>query len=308
MLSTALATAALAVSTLTAAETPQVILDAVSGDPAPALWRTGDEDTTVYLFGTIHVMPQEAQWETPLIREAFNEADLLITEADVDSDQAMADSLTIVMQHGFFLDGSKLADLYTEEETSKINEDLAPYNLTLKALGNQKPWLASLNLVTIQATVLGLTSDYGIDWVVEDWAREKDIPLQHFETAKQQAMIFATIPLEEQKLYFTVELDIEDEKTDAEEYASMVGRWFRGDTQGAWAEMEKDMAELPFTKKAILDNRNEDWAEQLDVLIEEFEGTIFVAVGSGHLEGGQSVQYFLAERGYETVRLNPYKD
>lgn len=309
MLSTIIAAAAgLAVSLQATSGTPQVIIDAVTGTPDPALWRTGDADTTVYLFGTVHVMPKEAKWETPLIRDAFEEADLLITEADVDSEEAMTDSLAVVMKHGFFLDGRKLVDLYTEEEAEKINEDLAPYNLTLKELGNQKPWLATLNLVVLQADALGLNSDYGIDWVVEGWAREKEIPLQYFETAKQQALILATIPLEEQKLFFTVELDVDDDRTDAELFGEMIGQWFRGDSEGAWHEMEEDMAELPLTRAAMLDTRNENWALQLDKLIREFEGTIFVAVGSGHLEGGQSVQHYLAEHGHETVRLNPYKD
>ena len=33
-----------------------------SGPEGPALWKVSDEDTTIYLFGTVHVLPSDLVW------------------------------------------------------------------------------------------------------------------------------------------------------------------------------------------------------------------------------------------------------
>jgi len=288
------------------AETPPPILEAISGDADPALWRTGDEDTTVYLFGTIHVMPEEAEWESDTLRQVWAETDLLITEADVSSEEALGEARAAAFREAFYLDGRKLADLYTDEEAALINEDLAAFNLSLEALGNQKPWFAMTYLVMLEAASIGFGPEWGVDNVVEDWAKRDAIPVQHFETATQQLGYLVSIPEEEQKQFLMVELDIDEDRTTAEINASRLEFWFYGDAAALWEEMFDEFStKLPIAMQILLYRRNQDWAAQLDTLIEEYEGTIFVAVGAGHLVGGKNVQHYLAEFGHETVRVNP---
>jgi uncharacterized protein YbaP (TraB family) len=44
---------------------------APAGPPArPALWALSDADTAIYLFGTIHLLPDDMQWRT----KAFDDA------------------------------------------------------------------------------------------------------------------------------------------------------------------------------------------------------------------------------------------
>src|SRR5512138_1544739 len=38
----------------------------------PALWAVADADTTVYLFGTIHLLPEKYQWRTPAFDRAVD--------------------------------------------------------------------------------------------------------------------------------------------------------------------------------------------------------------------------------------------
>jgi uncharacterized protein YbaP (TraB family) len=49
----------------------------------------------------------------------------------------------------------------------------------------------------------------------------------------------------------------------------------------------------------MLDNRNRNWAEQIDKLLKEEDGVSFIAVGAAHLVGKNSVQDFLSQRGIE---------
>ena len=38
----------------------------------PALWAVSDADTTVYLFGTIHLLPENYQWRSAKIDQAVS--------------------------------------------------------------------------------------------------------------------------------------------------------------------------------------------------------------------------------------------
>ena len=55
--------------------------------PGPALWRVTDADTTIYLFGTVHALPQGKEWFDARIERAFAASDEMVTEVDL-SDQA----------------------------------------------------------------------------------------------------------------------------------------------------------------------------------------------------------------------------
>jgi uncharacterized protein YbaP (TraB family) len=55
----------------------------------PALWSVSDADTTVYLFGTIHLLPDNYQWRTPKIEQAVGGSQQLVIETIVDEKDPM---------------------------------------------------------------------------------------------------------------------------------------------------------------------------------------------------------------------------
>ena len=51
--------------------------------PGPALWKVADADTTIYLFGTVHALPQGKEWFDGRIERAFDASDEMVTEVDL---------------------------------------------------------------------------------------------------------------------------------------------------------------------------------------------------------------------------------
>jgi uncharacterized protein YbaP (TraB family) len=47
---------------------------------APALWVLHDADTTIYLFGTVHMLPRDLDWNRGPVRQGFDKSDTLVTE------------------------------------------------------------------------------------------------------------------------------------------------------------------------------------------------------------------------------------
>src|SRR3954462_599162 len=50
----------------------------------PALWEVSDPDTTIYLFGTIHLLPKNVQWRTQKFDAAVAGSKELVVETIVD--------------------------------------------------------------------------------------------------------------------------------------------------------------------------------------------------------------------------------
>ncbi len=72
--------------TLTA-DAPAVGASALAAAPkGPALWKMSDADTTIYVFGTVHVLPPDLVWRTPTLDKALGEAAAIYFETDVNPD------------------------------------------------------------------------------------------------------------------------------------------------------------------------------------------------------------------------------
>jgi uncharacterized protein YbaP (TraB family) len=49
----------------------------------PGLWTMSDEDSTVYIFGTVHILPPELDWQSAAVTAALEDAEIVYFEADV---------------------------------------------------------------------------------------------------------------------------------------------------------------------------------------------------------------------------------
>src|ERR1051325_6430804 len=60
---------------------------AAAAPPAhPALWSVSDADTTIYLFGTIHLLPENYKWRTAKFDQAVAGSQQLVIETIIDLD------------------------------------------------------------------------------------------------------------------------------------------------------------------------------------------------------------------------------
>ena len=87
------------------------------------------------------------------------------------------------------------------------------------------------------------------------------------------------------------------------ELDGLVDAWQVGDVRGIQRlgvdEMRRASQEV---HDALLTRRNVNWAGQIETMLEG-EGEIFIAVGSAHLAGPQSVQAILGRRGVRVERV-----
>lgn len=264
----------------------------------PALWQVSDKDSTVYLFGTVHVLDPNTQWRDARLDEALAKSSEVWFELDLEQAQNPAN---IQPLQGLLIDpANPLAKRLSPEQHKRFVEAATKLGLPAAQLEVLRPWFAALNLTQVSLSKAGALPTSGVDQVLfKDRGAKK---LSTFETLEQQFRFFADLPPEVEVQFLMESLDSIDEGP--QYFKQIVDAWQSGD--------EKLLAEVlvlpaikasPAVYEALFKSRNIAWAERLDQEMKG-SGVDFVAVGAGHLAGPDSVQALLRKKGYTVKRVN----
>lgn len=280
-----------------AAPAAEAAMELPSGPEGPALWKVSDEDTTIYLFGTVHVLPKELKWYDAEIDAALSSSDTIVTEIKMDpaSEAAMGQ---LAQARGVYTDGTTLRSLLSEEQTASYETALSGLGIPAEAFDPMKPWLAGLTLSFLPLMQQGYDPNAGVDKVIISKAGDRT--QDALETAEFQIGIFDGLPQEAQ-VAFMMEA-VEGMGKVKETIDAMVAEWVEGDPDGLAEVMNADLEDEALAD-ALLYSRNETWADWIESRLETTPGTVFIAVGAGHLAGDQSVQDYLADRDIESERV-----
>lgn len=263
----------------------------------PALWKVQDEDTTIYLFGTVHILPANVQWFRGNIARALETSDTLVTEIPEGAmdDPAMKAS---VMAKGTLPEGKTLRQFLTPEQRKQYEAALARIGAPAAAFDKFEPWLAGITLAVMPLIMNGYDPESGAESVIEAAAPATATRLA-LETADQQIDFFDKLPPKSQVGFLM------SSAKDLDRVVAMMDEmlieWLEGDAESLAALMNSEMTD-PVTTAVLLHSRNERWAEWIDARMDE-PGQVFIAVGAGHLAGEKSVQDFLAQRDFTVTRI-----
>ncbi|MEO1040202.1 MAG: TraB/GumN family protein [Pseudomonadota bacterium] len=272
-------------------------------DADPAIWLLEDEDTRLYLFGTVHLLPATLDWRTEAFQTAFAEADTLWLEADVVSEQAQAQMGALLPRYGFNPAGVTLSSLLSEDAIAVLSAEGPKLGLAPAAMEGLQPWLASVTIAVSQITALGYDPNSGVDQVLARDAAETGMAFAYFETVEDQFSAFASVPLEAQAR--DMERGLADLQAGPEIINRIVRAWAVGDMDELDAAINVEMREQsPETYQAIMVERNHNWIPHIIAALAE-PGVAFMAVGAGHMPGEEGVIALLEAEGYAVSRLNP---
>jgi uncharacterized protein YbaP (TraB family) len=284
---------------LTACLTTAGLVAAQPAAARPALWKLADADTTIYLFGTIHVLPPGLKWRDKVIDAAMGQAQSLTLEAVLDQDPAAV--ATVITTLGKGKDLPPLADRVAPEKRTMLAALVARSGLPVPLLDGLKTWAAGVVLTGAALDQIGLkVGATGVEPQVSALFRAAGKPVDGLETAAGQLSYFDALPEASQRTF--LEATLEDPKEARADFDRMVKSWIAGDVRG----IEKSFADEPdFTPELrglLIRKRDELWAAALAERMKR-PGTVFLAVGAGHLAGPDSVQTMLAQKGFKVTRV-----
>jgi uncharacterized protein len=263
----------------------------------PALWVIRDADSTLYLFGTVHVLRPTTAWGSPKVEAAFDASQNVIFEISNPDDQAAIQPL--IAQYGVSPD-RPLSSLLTADEIAELNEAAGSIGATAAQLDPLRPWLVGLTLSVAPLAKAGYDPQSGVEIILKARAEAAGKPVTGFETIDEQVRILATLSEDTQIAFLRATLDSWEDATT--ELDALVEAWATGDVEGIERlgvdEMRSQSEEI---YQALLVRRNANWADQIQTLLAG-SGTTFIAVGSAHLAGDDSVQEILEDRGVTVTR------
>lgn len=273
-----------------------VVAEPVPAEVHPALWRVADEDTTIYLFGTIHLLPQGLNWFQGPLADAFAKADELVTEIpEIDPQTSQA----VLLKRGILPAGQSLRDQMSPKQRALFENTLGSYGLPLAAFDRFKPWYAAVVLSTLPLQRKGYSLANGVETDLANRNLELKRPRIGLETLDYQLGLFDAFPAKVQRRYlFEVIAALPEIDKDVGE---MVEAWRVGDAAKLATLMNADQDD-PAMVAALLTNRNKAWAQWIKARLER-PGVAFIAVGAGHLGGKGSVQDQLHALGVKSARV-----
>ena len=204
-----------------------------SGNGHPAIWKMADDDTTVYLFGTVHILPETISWSTPEFESAFTSADTLVMEMDTESPEAQAELQKLIAANGMLGEGQSFSALFSESELETISAVAGSVGLPMPAIQPLKPWFVGLQLQVMQLLKNGYDVESGVESVLAGKAKDAGMAFAYLETPAQQVEFLSAGSLEEQadNLVFAAEIfDLGQNTID-----TLVEEWADGDVAGLGA-------------------------------------------------------------------------
>ena len=256
-------------------------------EPKPALWEmVSPEGRRGWLFGTIHSLPLEVRWRTPALEGALANSGVLVVEVVDVGDTAKAES---VFER--FARNESLAPL-SQRVAPEDRADLAAF---LDRAGSGETdfattdtWAAALMLAN---RARQLEAGQNVDRALVD-VRSEVVGLESH--AVQYALFDALPPEEQTDLLMALARDTGGE-------AERIEAWLTGDL----AALERASDPLlgdPGLRTALQTGRNVRWAPRIAEMVEAGRRP-FVAVGTAHLFGEQSLPALLEARGYTVRRI-----
>jgi uncharacterized protein len=250
----------------------------------PALWVVNDNDTIIYLFGTFHTLDGKKPWFDQAVKTAFSESDELMLE-------------TVVPRT---VDGS-LPSAAKSDSAPKAAPVRSSDGTVIK-LAPSASFLATTKLVMTAGTSKGMSTDRGADAVLRDAADEAGKPVGGLESFEFQLNMYSSLPGGPRNV--PPPTDIKAVQALANVLTHLQAAWNRGAVEETFAPLLRQMqTQSPQTYRAMFVERNARWANWISDRMKE-PGTVFVAVGAGHLAGPDSVQNQLATLGVKSARIN----
>lgn len=263
---------------------------------APAMWKVSDDDSRVWLFGSIHLMPAGQDWRTPAFDQVLIKADRVFFETDMSAEQQAAIGAEAFVR-GIYTDGTLLTDVLDEAQEQLLRDVAAEYGIALGPVLAMRPWMAAQAVtgpVLLQSGFLG----EGVELqVMGEIAGDR---MGYFETGLQQLDVLTTGPEEESVAMLVQALEDLPDMTD--KMFEMLDIWMGGDEAQLDELMLDETQGLDGFAERLLFERNRNWLPPIEQMLADNEANLII-VGAAHLGGAEGVPALLEQAGYTVERV-----
>jgi uncharacterized protein YbaP (TraB family) len=288
--------AALLLGLMPANASAQAAAQAAAEAPHPALWRVADEDTVIYLFGTVHALPRDVDWYRGLVAVALESSLELVSEL---GEPQASEFQAAVTRHALLPGGKTLRDQLSEAERKRYEAALRKLGMSPASLDPMKPWFAGITITMTALQKEGIGGRQGVETFIMERSRKLGQKQVALETMDYQFAQFDSLADDAEVRYLMEVIDNLDELTPS--LMKIIAAWQAGQADELARIINEEQSD-PALVDVLLYPRNKAWADWIRARMDK-PGIAFIAVGAGHLAGQGSVQDELASRGLTSSRV-----
>ncbi len=241
-------------------------------------WITGDHNT-VYLLGSIHMLPPDAWPLPPAMDRAFQRADRVVFEADLGD---TVEAGLLILQRAALPHGATLSTVLPPALHHRLAATVARLGGDMETLEGVKPWFAAVTVTGLELRSAGYDASDGIDMRLWNRAVHEGKKTGGLETLAHQIEIMDSFTMEEQIELLRQALDELDQV--GPELHRLTRLWRSGQTQPLAETLAATFKDAPNAYRRLVVERNRAWLPKIEAMTHE-NGDVLVVVGVLHLVG-----------------------
>jgi len=284
-------------------------------DPVPEtkhfLWKVSDENSSVWLLGSIHLADSTLYPLAPVIDSAFAQAEELAVEINLNDDEVVKELGEQSASQGMLAEGT-LRDLLPEDMWNTVDSLCAAWNVPMEMIEKARPWLAATTLSSYAFMQAGLNPEYGIDYVFLDRAAMDGKAIVGLETAEEQIGALADTTESDSAGVYYLRTTLREISGFHDLITNIMRAWKTGDDDLLHSllddvddedSLSQDSKYKEEYEQRIYVNRNAKMADSIATFLRE-NRNVFVVVGVAHLAlEKDNVIEALKRRGFKIERF-----
>ncbi|TLY76321.1 MAG: TraB/GumN family protein [Gammaproteobacteria bacterium] len=276
------------------------LLGCLTAHAASPVWAIRGAHNTVYLAGSVHLLPAQDAALPPAFDRAYADSDKLVMELDL----GQLDPLQAagwMMEHGALPAGTTLRGVLGEPRYTRVSAAAADLGLSMEILDGQSPWVVGIELADLEYLHLGFDPQQGVEEQLVHRAQSDGKPTAGLETLSEELASLEALSREDQLRL--LDQTLSELKEAPGEMQEVLGAWRRGDAARLASLLAREYRAFPALYRPLVTGRNQRWLPQIEQLLHG-ERNCLVVVGALHLVGEGGLLELLRRDRFAPVQLN----
>jgi uncharacterized protein YbaP (TraB family) len=272
---------------------------ALSAQAASPVWAVRGAHNTVYLAGSLHMLPANDATLPAAFDHAYSDSAKLVMEIDLGKLDAL-EAMTWMMDHSALPPGSTLRNVLGQQRYDHLSSTAASLGLSMSSFEGQAPWVVGIEITELAYTREGFDPDQGVEEQLVRRAQADGKPTAGLETLPEQLGGLIALSREDQVRMLDETVDeLKDLKSETRE---VMDAWRHGDAAHLSTLLSTEYNSLPSLYKPLVTDRNLRWMPQVEQLLRSNDNAL-VVVGALHLVGPGGLLEMLRRKGYRVTQL-----
>lgn len=269
------------------------------------LWKISDNNSSVWILGSIHYADSSFYPLSKVIEQAFQESEALAVEMDISDTETQIQTEEEFKKEGMFAENENLKDFLPDSLWEKLDSIAIVLGVPSEMFLPMRPWMAATVLASMAILSTGIEKDLGIDVVLLDSAANSGKEIIALETPKEQVQSFSDVADSNETSGISyLETTFKEFENLKPMLKSILHAWKTADIKALQELLKTENMTKTEEKlnQKIYNERNFKMAAKVEEFLKANK-KIFVVVGVGHLILEDNVLEILSKKGYSIQKF-----